>query len=333
MAITGVKSVHYRVDSADVVQRSLAFFTAFGLHPQAPAADASQAELRIPDGARVRISTAGHAPFTTGVATETIWGVDTPQALDALIGDLSRDHTLAQDAVGDWHFTTADGLPMGLGLFARGVRPAHPDPLNAPGQVRRLNQWRKWRFRAEPRTINHVVYGVDDYKASWDFFRHRLGFRLSDHSRGLGVFLRADGASEHHNLFLANCHYHRPSTPSFQHTCFGVEDLDELMVGANHMERLGHRSQFGIGRHRIASALFWYVDCPAGGEAEYGADTDYLDDGWVPREWDPKFGYIAWCAQLPPFMQEPAVRDVRLLESEDDVRIPDLAAYRAGRPK
>jgi catechol 2,3-dioxygenase-like lactoylglutathione lyase family enzyme len=329
MAITGIKSIHYRVADEAQLSRSREFFTQFGLAPRGH--DAAGAAFGLPDGGSVQIRLPQRTGFSTDISTETIWGVDTPDALASLLDAVSAVTEPQQDERGDWHFTTPDGLPLGLGLFNRGAVLARPDPLNAPGHIQRLNQWRKWRMRATPRTINHVVYGVDDYPASWAFFRHRLGFRLSDHSRGLGVFLRADGAPEHHNLFLANCHYHRPSAPSFQHACFGVEDLDELMIGANHMNRLGHVSKLGVGRHRIASALFWYVDCPAGGEAEYGADTDYLDDGWVPREWDPKFGYIAWCANLPPFMQEEAAPDMRLLASEDDVRIPDLSAYRRPR--
>jgi catechol 2,3-dioxygenase-like lactoylglutathione lyase family enzyme len=330
MAITGVKSIHYRVADAARREEARKFFDEFGLAPQPEAVGGIT--FGLPDGARVRLQDAAEAAFTTPVSVETIWGVDTPEALDRLVDSLARDLPIAQDARGDWRFVTPCGLPMGVGLFDRRAVLNRPDPLNAPGAIQRMNQWRKWRFRAQPKTINHVVYGVDDYKDSWDFFRHRMGFRLSDHSRGLGVFLRADGASEHHNLFLSNAHYHVPSPTSFQHACFGVEDIDELMAGANHMQRQGHVSKFGVGRHRIASALFWYVDCPAGGEAEYGADTDYLDDGWVPREWDPKFGYIAWAANLPPFMQQEAARDVRLLESEDDARVPDLSAYRHRRP-
>jgi catechol 2,3-dioxygenase-like lactoylglutathione lyase family enzyme len=329
MAITGVKSIHYRLGDRAQMARSQTFFAEFGLALHSEEVD--EVDFSLADGARVRLQAQTKAAFATPVTVETIWGVSTVDELDRLVESLSRDLALTQDHRGDWRFVTPCGLPMGIGLFDRRPLLNRPDPLNAPGSVQRLNQWRKWRFRAQPKTINHVVYGVDDYKASWDFFRHRLGFRLSDHSRGLGVFLRADGAAEHHNLFLSNAHYHAPSATSFQHACFGVEDIDELMGGANHMHRQGHVSKFGVGRHRIASALFWYVDCPAGGEAEYGADTDYLDDGWVPREWDPKFGYIAWAANLPPFMQQEAARDVRLLESEDDARVPDLAAYRQRR--
>lgn len=330
MAITGVKSIHYRMASREQADSSRKFFTEFGLVPETDTP--SEAAFALPDGARVRLQQAEAAVFTTAITVEAVWGVDSPRALDLLLEGLSRDLAPRQDERGDWHCVTPCGIPFGLGLFDRKRVLTSSDPVNSPWNVQRLNQWRKWRDRARPKTVNHVVYGVDDYKESWDFFRHRLGFRLSDHSRGLGVFLRADGAPEHHNLFLSNCHYRAPSQPSFQHACFGVEDLDEIMTGANHMQRLGHKSALGVGRHRIASALFWYTDCPAGGEAEYGADTDYLDDGWIPREWDAKFGYIGWCANLPPFMQEEGPRDVRLLASEDDVRIPDLAAYRQRKP-
>lgn len=325
MAITGVRSVTYRTDK---VEEGRVFYEHFGL-PSAPA-PAGAARFVLADGAEVVLQTAADCLFTTEIAAETTWGVDTSDALARLADGLARDHTISVDAGGVHRFVTDFGLPVALATFQRKPVLNSPDPVNAPGNIQRLNQWRKWRARAQPKTINHVVYAVDDYAHAWSFFRHRLGFRLSDHSRGLGIFLRADGAPEHHSLFLLNADYHRPSPQSFAHVCFGVEDIDELMAGANHMTRVGHPSKMGLGRHRIASALFYYIDCPAGGEAEYGADTDYLDDGWVPREWDPKFGYIGWCANLPPFLQEEAAWDVRFLQSEDDVCIPDLTAYKRG---
>lgn len=324
MAIVGIHSLIYHVED---LGSCAAFMREFGLAPVA--SDPGDARFALPDGAGVTLRRASAPP--AGGMVRTVWGVDTPASLDELIAGLVRDRKVERDGDGIFWFDSDCGMTMGLALFDRRPVLCAPDPINAPGRVRRLDTWRKWRERALPRTINHVVYGVDDYKASWDFFRHRLGFRLSDHSRGLGVFLRADGAPEHHTLFLQNCHYHAPGAAGFLHACFGVEDIDELMAGANHMARRGYRSRLGVGRHRIASALFYYLDCPAGGEIEYGADTDYLDDHWQPREWDPKFGFISWCSNLPPFMQEPAVPQVRILASEDDVDIPDLAAYRRPR--
>jgi hypothetical protein len=69
-------------------------------------------------------------------------------------------------------------------------------------------------------------------------------------------------------------------------------------------------SHLGLGRHRIDSALFYYIPCPAGGEAEYGADADYVDDAWVPRDWHaPLFAYAHYVHNLPPFLMKPPTWD------------------------
>ena len=42
---------------------------------------------------------------------------------------------------------------------------------------------------------------------------------------------------------------------------------------------------------------------PAGGEAEYFADSDYADDNWQPRLWEPDFGAFQWAGKLPPMLE------------------------------
>jgi hypothetical protein len=49
-----------------------------------------------------------------------------------------------------------------------------------------------------------------------------------------------------------------------------------------------------------------YLPCPTGGQAEYGADSDYLDDSWVPRVWNPMFGFFSFAHNLAPFMMDAA---------------------------
>jgi hypothetical protein len=130
-----------------------------------------------------------------------------------------------------------------------------------------------------------------------------------DHSRGAGVFARADGAREHHSIFwVSTALPMAPDTPGFMHIAFGLEDIDELMLGANLMEQKGWKNTSvnasgGVSRHRISSAIYYYVDNPNGGEAEYHADTDYLDDNWVPRVWDWKFGSLLWANKRPSFWE------------------------------
>lgn len=312
MAIVGIETLVYGVDDVALCAR---YFEDFGL----PLIERSStlARFRLDEGSNIVIrhidDPALPASTVEGIGVrEVVWGVDTQAELDRLAAALERDRKLVRDVDGTVHFLADDGLPLALRVFAKKAVVYAPDPVNAPGRVNRLNQHRKWRLRARPKVIQHVVFAVPDPDASFAFFRDRLGFRMSDRQRGVGVYARADGTLNHHSIFFLNANAPFPGLDGktrFNHANFGVEDLDEIMLGANYMERHGWpKSHLGLGRHRIDSALFFYLPCPAGGEAEYGADADYVDDNWVPRDWvEPLFGYMHFAHNLPPFMQnEPA---------------------------
>lgn len=310
MAIIGIESLVYAAPDPEQTAR---FFDDFGLRRDPGVGGA--AGYRLPEGSRVEVrdqddpSLPASSLAGPGVR-EVIWGVDTPQALERLAADLSRDHDLDRDDRGVIRFTPAFGVPMGLKVFSRTPVVCAPEPGNAPGHLVRLNQHRRWRQRALPKGIAHVVFAIPDHAAGASFMRERLGFRLTDEQVGFGLYLRADGSTNHHNLLLLNASAPLPDMDGlarFHHANFVVEDLDEIMVGANHMSRRGWEpSHFGLGRHRIDSALFYYLPCPGGGEAEYGADSDCVDDAWVPRRWPaPLFAYAHFVHDLPPFLREP----------------------------
>ena len=319
MAILGIETLIYGVD--DVAQCTR-YFEDFGLPPveQSP----SLGRFRLEEGSNVVIrhiaDPALPASAVEGIGVrEVVWGVDTPASLDQLAAGLERDRPMRRDADGTVHFLGDDGLPLALRVFAKKAVTYAPDPVNAPGRVNRLNQHRKWRLRARPKVIQHVVFSVPDPDSSFAFFRDRLGFRLSDRQRGIGLYARADGTLNHHNMFFIDARAPFPGLDGktrFHHANFGVEDIDEVMLGANYMERHGWpKSQVGLGRHRIDSALFYYLPCPAGGEAEYGADADFVDDNWVPRDWiEPLFGYAHFVHNLPPFLQKEPAWNVKYLE-------------------
>jgi catechol 2,3-dioxygenase-like lactoylglutathione lyase family enzyme len=306
MAILGVEAAIYGVDD---LEQCILFWEDFGL--ALVAKDTTQAVFEVASGAKVIVRRRGDPRLPAAYSDrpgvhETVWGVDTQESLERLVTDLSRDREVERDEEGTVHFTADDGMPLALRVWSKKSFVSVSDPVNTPGRILRLNQHRQWRARCRPKSINHVVFFVQDYVASFEFFRDRLGFRYSDHSRGVGVFARADGAHEHHNIFWVDCKLPvAPGRPGFMHTAFGVDDIDEVMIGANYMERKGwvntsRNSSGGVSRHRISSAIYYYVDCPAGGEAEYHADTDYLDDNWVPRVWDFKFGSLMWAHKVPP---------------------------------
>jgi len=318
MAILGVESVIFGVDDLELCA---SFWEDFGLYPVSCTGDEYVFDVR--SGAKVVIRRRGDPRLPTAYnhkvsAHETIWGVDTQASLDALVADLSRDRKVTTDPDGTVHFLADDGMPLGLKLWTPRQIISQPDPVNAPGNIQRLNLHRKWRNKCIPKTINHVVFFVKDYVASFEFFRDRLGFRYTDHSRGVGVFARADGAWEHHNIFFVSTELPvAPDEPGFMHMAFGLEDIDELMIGVNIMEKKGWKNeapntQGGLSRHRISSAIYYYFDSPAGGEAEYHVDTDYLDDNWIPRVWDFKFGSLMWATKVPAMWQGDVPMEVTL---------------------
>lgn len=309
MAILGVETAIFGVDDLAACSR---FWTDFGLIPVA--GDATESVFELPSGSKVIVRPHGDprlpaSSFPGNGIKETIWGVDTAQNLEKLVANLAIDREVRRDPDGSAHCGAPDGQAIGLRVWAKRPVVSQPDPVNAPGCIQRLNQLRKWRRRCLPKTINHVVFFSTDYVGSYEFYRDRLGFRYSDHSKGVGIFARADGTNEHHSIFWVNADL--PVAPGhfgFMHIAFGVEDIDELMLGANIMEERGwkntsHNASGGVSRHRISSAIYYYVDNPNGGEAEYHADTDYLDDNWVPRAWDFKFGSLLWAHSKPKLFQ------------------------------
>ena len=319
MAIVGIETLTYGVDD---LEESTRFYEDFGL--ECVERSAEGVRFLLPEGSSVRLVPLGHSSLPAGSrvigsgVAEIIWGVDTAEALNRLAHGLARDREVTTAEDGTVRFIADFGIAMGLRLFTKRMVISAPDRLNAPGHVGRLNQHRRWRLRARPKVIAHVVFAVPNYDEAHHFMVDRLNFRVSDTQRGFGMYLRADGTNNHHNFLLLNANAPLPEMDGklrFHHANFGVEDIDELMVGANHMARQGWEpSHLGLGRHRVDSALFYYLPCPAGGEAEYGADADYVDDSWVPRDWvEPLFAYSHFVHNLPPFLTKPPAWNVRYI--------------------
>ena len=311
MSILGVESVVFGV--ADVAEHAR-FWTDFGLPVEAIGDD--EAVFRLASGSRVVVLRHGDArlpapdPFAGDGIKETVWGVDTSENLDRIAASLARDVAVTRDADGAVHAVCPDGQPIALRVWDKRAVVSEASPINTPASMPRFNQHRIWRDRAIPKTINHVVFFSPDYVSSFEFYERHLGFRYTDHSRGTGIFARADGTFEHHSIFWVNCDLLiAPDHFKFMHIAFGCDDIDEVMLGANIMEARGWKnasinSSGGISRHRISSAIYYYCDIPGkAGEAEYHADTDYLDDNWIPRAWDFRFGSLLWSNNAPPIFR------------------------------
>jgi len=305
MAIVGIERLIYGVED---LQESARFFRDFGLLKliEGPGG----VELGLVNGARVVLLPLGHPtlPRNSGIigpgVQEVIWGVDSQASLEELRLRLEPVVEVVWDGE-VLRFVAPFGVPMGLRVWTPKPIVCAPDPANAPGRVERLNRPRRWRLGAAPRLIAHVVFTVPNYDSVYQFMVDVLSFRLTDRQLGFGNYLRADGTHNHHNILLLNANAPLPGADGklrFHHANFALEELDEIMISVNNMIRKGWApSDLGLGRHRVDSALFYYFKSPAGGEAEFGADSDYVDDNWVPREWtNPLFGYAHFVHNLPP---------------------------------
>ena len=236
MAILGVESAIFGVDD---LERCAKFWQDFGLKPVSSAHD--EHVFEVASGSKVivrrRNDPALLAAYAArpGIRRNHLGPWTVRNLLEALVADLSRDRRIQRDADGTVpHFLPDDGMP--LSAFVCGTSRAvvsQPDPVNAPGNIQRLNQHRKWRQRALPE--NHQ---------SRRFLRERLGVASLPSSSSTawasgipithtwrGSFrVRADGTNEHHSICTTSsprrCRW-LPTSPDSMHMAFGLEDIDE----------------------------------------------------------------------------------------------------------
>lgn len=311
MSILGVESVVFGVSD---LAESARFWSDFGLTAESISAD--EAIFRLASGSRVFLYPHGDPhlpspdPFVGDGLKETVWGVDTAVNLERIAASLASEVLVTRDEDGTVRCRCPDGQPIALRVWDKRAVVSQASPVNTPSSYPRFNHHRIWRHKAIPKTINHVVFFSPDYIGSFEFYERHMGFRYTDHSKGTGLFARADGTYEHHSIFWVNCDLPiAPDNFKFMHIAFGMDDIDEVMLGANLMEHKGWKNTTmntsgGISRHRISSAIYYYCEIPGdAGEAEYHADTDYLDDNWVPRAWDFKFGSLLWAHNAPPIFR------------------------------
>ncbi|HET6970366.1 MAG TPA: VOC family protein, partial [Phenylobacterium sp.] len=155
--------------------------------------------------------------------------------------------------------------------------------------------------------LGHVVLNVSDFRRSERWWKDRFGLVTSDEVQvspefTLGAFMRCDRGdtpTDHHTIFLAQ----GPRGPGFNHAAFEVADVDDLMLGHEHLKAAGRHAEWGVGRHILGSQVFDYWRDPWGHTLEHWTDGDLFTaaDGPGTATLQDLLG-VQWGPPAPPTM-------------------------------
>lgn len=141
---------------------------------------------------------------------------------------------------------------------------------------------------AHVRRIGHAVLKVRDFRLSEKWYKDRFGLITSDEVEAardvpLGAFMRCDRGdqpADHHTLFLAQL----PGELGILHAAFEVANLDDLMLGHQHLKAKQREPAWGVGRHILGSQVFDYWKDPFGNELEHWTDGDLFTAADPPQK-------------------------------------------------
>lgn len=214
------------------------------------------------------------------------------------------------------HFGTQDRADMDAlyahvtakGVFTLAAPAEFDDPIGGYGFELLDPDNRRIRFSTDlemreaedvfayPRKISHVVLNTPDMDGLQKFFEDILGFRTSDYSADMMVFLRC--SKDHHSIALVRGNY-----PAINHVAFEMPDLDSFMRGIGRMKQKGQVPSWGPGRHGPGNNPFAYFVSPSGFVIEFTSELQQIDEeSHVAQVWsrtDPE-AMDRWMTAGPP---------------------------------
>jgi catechol 2,3-dioxygenase-like lactoylglutathione lyase family enzyme len=168
-----------------------------------------------------------------------------------------------------------------------GMEMLAPIPVNRPrvnsGNERRRQGelFRVPRGPAQIKRFGHFVVMSKNFEKTLAWYREMFGFRCSDEfyagdkNNVVGSFNRLDRGDEyvdHHAFFCI-----RGDKNGLNHLSFEARDIDDIMIGHEHLKTKPYEHMWGIGRHLLGSQVFDYWADPWGRVHEHWADTDVLN--------------------------------------------------------
>jgi hypothetical protein len=293
MAITRIEAITFGVLDLESCVR---FFSDAGLKQME--ARSAGVTFSTPERQLIHLRMADDPALPPPVAAaptlrEVVWGVDTPETLDAIGSDLEKDRPVVLDSSGTLH--SRDNTGWGIGFRKAAAEFADAGAPRRYNVLRHVNRWNDpvaaYR-RARPIRLLHVTLDIPKQgkEQAIDFYISRLRFRPIDQVLDTGTFMQCEGDVEHHNLFLC----FRPDKVAFNHVAMEVRDFDEVMEGGNHMNEQGWQESRVVGRHKLGSNVYRFFHCPAGGRIELAADMDRMDKSFETRTWPKNPGHHIW---------------------------------------
>lgn len=284
MNIIGPDALVFGVDDMDACAR---YLTDYGLKPVGLTAEGGRFEAV--DGTSIVLAKENDPSLPRGLGTasrlrKTVYGVADKATLDAIAKELARDREVSTLADGSIEAFDDMGFALGFQVTVRRALSPRGEKINSPGSTpqRGINQLAvNEDADCSPLTLSHVVYFVPDAVKATAFYTDRLGFRVTDTLGGAGPFLRPQGTTDHHTLFLIQT---PPVMKGVEHFTFHVAGPTAMMQAGYRFVAKGYESFWGPGRHRMGSNWFWYFNSPLGCHVEYDADMDIHDDSWTGRE-------------------------------------------------
>lgn len=171
-------------------------------------------------------------------------------------------------------------------------------------EARSLDPLEEW---ARPRKVSHVVINTPDMAGLEAWYRDVLGFRVSDYSADMMVFLRC--ATDHHSIALVSAPY-----PSVNHVAFELPSLNEFMRAIGRMKQTGIVPTWGPGRHGPGDNPFAYFCSPTGFVIEFTCELQQIDEATHQAQvWsrdDPE-AMDRWMTAGPPTSAQRAIMQGR----------------------
>jgi catechol 2,3-dioxygenase-like lactoylglutathione lyase family enzyme len=137
--------------------------------------------------------------------------------------------------------------------------------------------------------IGHFVVHSPQFEKTLGWYRDMFGFRCSDEvyvdrkDNITGSFNRLDRGDDfvdHHAFFCI-----RSDKKGLNHLSYEAADIDDIMIGHEHLVGKGYEHFWGLGRHSLGSQVYDYWGDPWGRVHEHWADTDVLNASVPPNLW------------------------------------------------